>query len=266
MRHYVLLLAISLLFSVDAFTSARSSGIMSSRRLLGKVARQPPTHLKATPSPIPGVGDDGCALPSPSRINTLPVVAQAASFFAIAFALYAGTLGSVNAFEQLKISIPSLAAGILNGVPLNGLLFTAAGVAHFTICDEFCNMMPVQGAWGFWYLPGSKKFHVIWTGIAEIIFGLWLTLGGAAELFGFTLPASLGPVTSDASLALLLLTILVTPANIYMLTHGAKLPKNGPEIPVVAHVIRLILQVVLFTTFYEKALPTIALLKLNAGI
>lgn len=49
--------------------------------------------------------------------------------------------------------------------------------------------MPAQGAWGFWYLPGSKSFHVAWTGVVEFLAGLWLTLGAVSKLiFGISLP------------------------------------------------------------------------------
>jgi len=94
------------------------------------------------------------------------------------------------------------------------------------------------------------------------LLGFLLALGEASRVFGFVLPSELAHVSSDAALALLALTILVTPANVYMLTHGAKLPKSGPEVPISGHVIRLALQVVLFATFYEKALPTISSLGL----
>ena len=50
-------------------------------------------------------------------------------------------------------------------------------------------MMPAQGAWGFWYLPGSKGFHVAWTGAVEFLAGLWLTIGAVSTaIFGISLP------------------------------------------------------------------------------
>lgn len=33
------------------------------------------------------------------------------------------------------------------------------GVAHFTEEQGFKNMYPHTGAWGLWYLPGSKRFR-----------------------------------------------------------------------------------------------------------
>jgi hypothetical protein len=45
--------------------------------------------------PVAGLGDDGCALPSPSGVNTLPLPAQAAVFFGYYLALYGGTTAVV---------------------------------------------------------------------------------------------------------------------------------------------------------------------------
>ena len=55
---------------------------------------------------------------------------------------------------------------------------------------------------------------------------------------------------------LLLLTAAVTPANIFMYTHGAKLPIDGPEVPIVGHAIRGAMQVVLFGLLYQMGQGT----------
>ena len=55
---------------------------------------------------------------------------------------------------------------------------------------------------------------------------------------------------------LLLLTAAVTPANIYMYTHGAKLPIEGPDVPIVGHAIRGVMQVVLFGLLYQMGQST----------
>ena len=75
--------------------------------------------------------------------------------------------------------------------------------------------------------------------MVEVIGGLWLLLGTLSEWLNLGLPIN----SADGALILLILTFLVTPANIYMYTHGARMPLTGPEIPVVGHYIRLFLQV-----------------------
>ena len=55
---------------------------------------------------------------------------------------------------------------------------------------------------------------------------------------------------------LLLLSAAVTPANIYMYTHGAKLPIEGPDVPIIGHAIRGVMQVVLFGLLYQMGQGT----------
>ena len=72
-------------------------------------------------------------------------------------------------------------------------------------------------------------------------------------VFG-TMPNVITPagIESEAAAGLLLLTAVVTPANIFMYTHGAKLPMEGSEeVPVVGHAVRGVLQVVLFGLLYQ---------------
>lgn len=102
-----------------------------------------------------------------------------------------------------------------------------------------------------------RQFLLFILGVAEFAFGLWLTLAALFPLLGFEFPALLGTGISDAAAALLALTILVTPANIYMYTHGAKLPVAAPEVPVAGHFIRGLLQIFLFTLFNNLAQPSI---------
>ena len=45
---------------------------------------------------VPGVGDEGCALPSPSMVNTLPVNSQLAVVLGYCLALYGGSVGLVT--------------------------------------------------------------------------------------------------------------------------------------------------------------------------
>ncbi|CAM9799043.1 unnamed protein product [Ectocarpus sp. 13 AM-2016] len=129
--------------------------------------------------------------------------------------------------------------------PLLGLTFSAAGIAHFTLLQEFCNIYPGRGAWGFWYLPGTSSFHVKWTGIAELAGGVGLALGGLG------VGAELG-LERAAAAGLFALVLAVTPANIYMFSHGAQLPE-GLEVPVFGHAVRGFFQCVLLAFFWTLA-------------
>ena len=214
---------------------------------------------RATPEPekiiIQGVGEEGCALESPSKVNTLPEPIQAAIFFAVLASLGAATIPFSNFLSSLTSQYEWVQSWRYTW-PLLGVIYAAAGVTHFTLQEEYENIYPSQGAWGFWYLPGSKEFHVKWTGVAEILGGVGLLVGGAFDAFApvyYSCPniVTNAGIGSDAAAGLLLLTAVVTPANIFMYTHGAKLPMDGPEVPIVGHFIRGIMQVVLFGLLYQ---------------
>jgi uncharacterized membrane protein len=108
----------------------------------------------------------------------------------------------------------------------------------------------LQGAWGFWYLPGSPSLHVRWTGVANI-------LGGIGCFLGTLNLASLPHWLLKRSAALLFcMTIVQSPSNIYMWTHNAaRKPEKdldalpGGAIPVWWHLLRGAMQVVFLATF-----------------
>ena len=143
--------------------------------------------------------------------------------------------------------------------PLLGLIYVAAGIAHFTETDGFENFTPPNGTWGLWWTPFSPRVNVLWTGAAEIFGGAWMTFGAAAPLLGISLPAELGPVVSDGALTLFLVTLAVTPANYYALTHGANFPLDVEASPA-SHLVRLAFQAVLLagTTLMDA--------KMNLGL
>ena len=149
--------------------------------------------------------------------------------------------------------------------PALGLVYLAAGVAHFTELEGFENFTPPNGTWGWWVTPFSPKWNVIWTGAVEIFGGSWMLLGALAPVVGINLPPSLGPVLSDGALTLLLITVLVTPANLYALTHGANFPLDV-ETPPAAHAVRLVFPSVLLAMFFEMAQPTLMDAKINLGL
>ena len=113
-------------------------------------------------------------------------------------------------------------------------------------------MYPHQGAWGVWRLPGTPRFHVAWTGVAEVAGGLGL-LSGAYLAW---LPAVPEWLESASALGLIALTVAVTPANTYMFTHNAPgpLPPDADEsaltIPPAGHFARFLLQVFLLSLLH----------------
>ncbi|CAE7323322.1 unnamed protein product [Symbiodinium natans] len=195
------------------------------------------------------------ALPAaPSGINQLPETQQAVVVATLLLGLAAGTWALVNPiFGALQGTLPEGWFKTWRKTwPILGAFYMAAGVAHFTAADAFEAIYPPQGTWGFWYLPGSAAFHVAWTGVAEIAGGSGLFLGslflGLAGAFNWELPPALRSLPALSALGLFTLTWAVTPANIYMFTHGAQMTGLTPgdqPIPVEFHAVRGLLQVVL---------------------
>lgn len=223
-------------------------------------------NKKNAPEPIPapvliqGVGDEGCNLPSPSGVNTLSKPIQASIFFGILAILGVLTVPFSSFLDDITMKYEWVQSWRYTW-PLLGAIYAAAGVTHFTLQDAYENIYPQKGAWGIWYLPGSAEFHVKWTGVAEILGGVGLLIGGLLDAFAPVYNTSPNLLTSagigsDSAAALLLLTIAVTPANIYMFTHGARLPVDGPEVPVAGHVVRGLMQVVLFGLLYQMGAGT----------
>ena len=71
-------------------------GSKSSDRNLLNTSLNRGMRLSAKSEVIPGIGDEGCALPSPSGVNTLPLTTQMAVVFGCLLGLYGGTVALVS--------------------------------------------------------------------------------------------------------------------------------------------------------------------------
>lgn len=197
---------------------------------------------------------------APSGVNALPDGEQAAVVLAIFLGLALLSAGlSGPLLGALRSALPEGWYGNWQKTwCIIGAFYMAAGVAHFTAAEGFEAIYPPAGTWGFWYLPGSAQFHVAWTGVAEILGGTGMFLGslalGIASALGAEPPSILRLIPPAASLGLYALTWCVTPANVYMYTHGAIMTGLTPgdqAIPVEFHVIRGALQVLLLSLLWN---------------
>ena len=176
---------------------------------------------------------------APSGVDGLPDAAQALVFAGCFAGLGVGTAATTALLERARAALGRTGAGAeayrraVEALPLLGALYVLAGAGHFAAADAFEAIYPPPGTWGIWYLPGSAAFHVAWTGAAECAGGGGLLLGGlltklevdAAGPLGLPLA---GVLTAASAAALAALTVAVTPANVYMYTHGATMAGLGP--------------------------------------
>lgn len=178
--------------------------------------------------------DEDSIAPSPSGINVLPAWQQQAAFVACFGSLGLSTALLKTPFHAIP-DVPIIGEYLWHP-ELLGLIFILAGVSHFFV-DEFMDIFPPLGTWGgLWQLPGSAKFHVYWTGVAEAGGGLGLLLSKSV--------LHSDALFSTFAALLLGLSIAVYPANFYMFTHGAQLPK-GVEMDNKSHAGRFVAQIVL---------------------
>ena len=193
--------------------------------------------------------------PDPSvLLSAQPEKFQRLGFVAICVSILVGTVFVVNLLSGLENLLPDGWFEVWRDFtwPLPfGLIFSAAGVAHFAMKDTFTAMVPPKGTWGgLWQVPAPgadklgltyEEFHTYWSGICEIGGGILLIIGGFNQ--SPHLPAFL----------LFLLTATVTPANIYMATHDAQAP-GLPPIPYPwGHIGRFAAQSVLLGLFLKLA-------------
>lgn len=202
---------------------------------------------------------------STSHIDQLPELVQASAFVGVYAALGLATIPTTNILNNVSKSVVGLERWrdqfIETSLPLLlGSFYLLAGIGHFISMDAFASIYPPIGTWGIWYLPGSANFHVAWTGIVEAFGGLGLLLGAGRKLLGIggdedegSGDVEKGLLTFDklaiplSALILFLLTVIVTPANIYMFTHGAMMGDTSPSFGLSFHFVRFCIQVIVLS-------------------
>jgi len=108
------------------------------------------------------------------------------------------------------------------------LWFIIGGIAHFVIPTQFLRIMPPAIPYPLAVVYISGGFEVLGA------IGLWIS-----------------PLRKRAGIGLILLTICVTPANIYMWLH----PELFPSIPVWALFLRLPVQALLIWIIWQSTRP-----------
>merc|ERR1719362_1025979 len=106
-----------------------------------------------------------------------------------------------------------------------GAFFMSIGVLHLLLPMDYAGIVPPLGTWGIWLVPGSGLFHAYWTGIAHLLCGLALLVSEVMDILEWQLQTWRVPWRPPASeqicFFLWVQTIAVSPANVYMFTHGA---------------------------------------------
>ena len=151
------------------------------------------------------------------------------------------TVGFLNLYKNLdKQPSPSWWNTFKQVWPLLGIFpFLISGIQfHFVDAPNFLCITPPNGTWGWWYLPISTEFQLESTGYVEVVGGLVLSICGMI-FKNNTLAVQL---RKHASFVLCFMTIGMTFANLYMLTHGVWAYELEDAFPLAFHVLRLTVQ------------------------
>jgi uncharacterized membrane protein len=197
-----------------------------------------------------------------SLIASQPAVTQRLAVAACFAALAVGTLACVELWfgpAQAPLGTEYFLTICETIFPIVfGLIFAMVAIGHFVFVENFARIVPPQGTWGgLWQLPAPfadrlgipyADYQSYLSGLFEFGGGLWLLAGG----LGYTDP-------SPPAFFLFLLTIAVTPANIYMYTHDASPGGIVPKLTTAGHVARFGLQCGLLSNFWIMFHPPLSI-------
>lgn len=127
--------------------------------------------------------------------------------------------------------------------PLLGIVpYVLVGVTgHFgEMGQRNACIVPPNGTWGWWWLPVSPGFMVIITGYGEIIGGLLLAVSGLLLPLSHVQEA----FCRLSSLFLFYMTVGMTFANCYTLTHGTFLYEIKEPMSGAVHLARYFVQAI----------------------
>ena len=233
---------------ITGSTVARSTTSSSSTSLL---------FATPTPTPTPSIKTNDDLKDPRTLISSQDAQTQQIAFVSICIGILGGSFLFLEVYNYLELLLPAWAFNpFYNVLPyILSSAFIAAGISHFALEDTFTSFVPPKGSWGGLFIvpaPFSKQlnltyaqYHSYWTGLAEILVGTSLILttsGVLGEQFNNpTIPAGL----------MYLLTLIVTPANIYMYTHNPVVPRIPPLPYPYGHVGRGVLQMALLAVFYK---------------
>jgi len=110
------------------------------------------------------------------------------------------------------------------------------GLTHFgdTAIANIC-IVPPNGTWGWWWLPVSRELIVQITGYCEVVVGLALAISGFLNQV---------KIRQLSSLFLFFMTVGMTFANIYMVTHHSWIIAINGRATLTIHIVRGLLQAV----------------------
>ena len=121
--------------------------------------------------------------------------------------------------------------------PLLGVDYLLVGVyLHFVNPLPQTCIVPPNSTWGWWWMPGSADFCIAWTGVVEIVGGLGVVVGA------FYPKKDLTDLRKISAKSLVVLTVGMTFAHCYMITHGALQFELSEPISLTLQMVRLTVQ------------------------